>query len=173
MLTDLKKDLLALIPSLRAFAFCLTQNLSDADDLVHSALIEIWSRQAANRDQNLKAAAFTVVHGLFLEADIASLPSMPCLRHEWFATSDDTFAACFRLLPRTVREAISIVEVWEFDLEQAAEICGCDVETIERRIGTACDHMAKTMSESERQSIRLTRINEVAPVNFSDACRAT
>ena len=70
MLSDLKRDLLALIPSFRAFAFCLTQNLSAADDLVHSALIEIWSRQAANRDRDLKAAAFAVVHGRFLRSGV-------------------------------------------------------------------------------------------------------
>ena len=171
MPSDLKKDLLALVPSLRAFAFCLTQDRSDADDLIHSALIEIWSRQATNGDRNLKAAAFAVVHGRFMQTDIASQLSMACLRHEWFATSDDTFAACFRLLPRTVREAMSLVEVWGFDPEQAAEICGCDVETIERRVATACDHLAKTMFEPH--SIRLTRINGVATANCSNASYVT
>jgi DNA-directed RNA polymerase specialized sigma24 family protein len=76
MPSDLKTDLLALIPSLRAFAFSLTQNLSDADDLVHSALIEIWSRQAANRDQNLRGAAFAAVHGRFMQMNLVSQLAM-------------------------------------------------------------------------------------------------
>ena len=171
MLSDLKRDLLTLIPSLRAFAFCLTQNLSAADDLVHSALIEIWSRQVTNRDRNLKTAAFAVVHGRFRQAHIASLPSMLRLRRECLATSDDSFAVCFRLLPRTVRAAISLVEVWGFDTGQAAEICGCDVETIERRVATGCDHLAKIMSEPH--SIRLTRINGVATAICSNASHVT
>ena len=145
MLSDLKSDLLALIPSLRAFAFCLTQNLSDADDLVHSALIEIWSRQAANPDQNLKSAAFAVVHDGFMQTDLVSQLSMACLRRERFARSDDTFAATFRRLPRTMREAISLVVVCGFDSEQAAEICRCDAETIERRLAKACDRLANTV----------------------------
>ncbi|MGB3390407.1 MAG: hypothetical protein WBA88_20770 [Pseudaminobacter sp.] len=171
MLSDLKTDLLALIPSLRAFAFCLTQNLSDADDLVHSALIEIWSSQTADRDQNLKTAAFAIVHGRFLQADSASQPWMQSPRSEWFATSDGAFAACFRLLPRTVRTAISLIEVWGFDSVQAAEICRCDVETIERRVATACDRLAKTISEPHR--MRLTRVNDVATVNCSNALHVT
>lgn len=154
MPSNLKEDLLALMPSLRAFAFCLSQNRSDADDLVHSALIDIWASQVANMDQNLKAAAFAVVHDRFMQVDIDSQQAMARLRHEWFVTSDDTFAACFRLLPRTMREAISLVEVWGFASEQAAEICGCDVETIEHRIATARGHLA--------HSIDLTRINVAA-----------
>lgn len=171
MLSDLKRDLLALVPSLRGFAFCLTQNLSAADDLVHSALVEIWSRQATNRDRNLKAAAFAVVHGRFRQANIASRPSMLRLRRECLATSDDSFADWFRLLPRTVRAAISLVEVWGFDTGQAAGICRCDVETIERRIATGCDHLTKIMSESH--STRLTRINGVATAICPNASHVT
>jgi RNA polymerase sigma-70 factor (ECF subfamily) len=143
MPSDLKTDLLALIPSLRAFAFSLTQNLSDADDLVHSALIEIWSRQAANRDQNLRGAAFAAVHGRFMQMNLVSQLAMACLRRERFATSNDTFAATFRRLPRTVREAISLVVVCGFGSEQEAEICRCDVETIERRVAIACNRLSQ------------------------------
>lgn len=167
MASDLKKDLLALIPSLRAFAFCLTQDLLEADNLVHSALIEIWFRQAANSDRNLKDAAFAVVHSRFMQTNIADQLSMVALRHGWFMTSDDTFAVSFSLLPRTAREAISLVEVWGFDSEQAAEICGCNAEAIERNITKARDHAAKTMSETH--SIHLTRINNVTTVIYRNS----
>jgi RNA polymerase sigma-70 factor (ECF subfamily) len=134
MASNLKKELLALIPSLRAFAFCLTQDLFKADDLVHSALIEIWCKQAANRDRNLKTAAFSVVHNRYMQTSFAGELSMGALSQKWFAASDDTFAVAFSHLPRTAREAISLVEVWGFNSEQAAEICGCGAETIMHNI---------------------------------------
>lgn len=161
MPSELKKDLLTLIPSLRAFALCLTLNSSDADDLVDSTLIEIWSRRAEIRKRDLKVAAFAIVHSRYMQTDVVKLASMASLRCKWFATSPNSFAVSFRLLPRAIREAISLVDVFGFDSEQAAEICGCDVETIECLVQTACNRLAETVSG--HHSIHLT---DVAAVNY-------
>lgn len=40
-------------------------------------------------------------------------------------------------LPRTTREALSLIEVWRFTPTQAAKIYGCDQETIGRRVAMA------------------------------------
>jgi DNA-directed RNA polymerase specialized sigma24 family protein len=44
-------------------------------------------------------------------------------------------------MPLSEREAISLIEVWGFDPSQAAEICDCDFETIDRRVGMARCHL--------------------------------
>ena len=42
--TDFRKDLIATIPSLRAFAISLAQNTDKADDLVQETLVKAWDK---------------------------------------------------------------------------------------------------------------------------------
>lgn len=61
MRKEMKRDLLSFIPALSAFAFCLAQDQSCADELVHSSLIEIWSTHADKKDVALEVGAFNVL----------------------------------------------------------------------------------------------------------------
>jgi RNA polymerase sigma-70 factor (ECF subfamily) len=137
-------DLLSFIPSLRAFAFCITQDHSRADDLVLSSLIEIWSSHAGKNGLALKVAAFNTVRRQFLRQVIADPISVPAFRR--FPANGDAFSTRFTRLPRTEREAISLIEVWRFDPSQAAEICDCDRETINRRVDMARSHLTARSS---------------------------
>ena len=136
MCSEMKNGLLSLIPSLRAFAFCLTQDRSKADELVHSSLIQIWSSHAGTKSLDPKIVAFHATRRRFLRQGTAD--SLPAFN---LSEEDDTFTARFAGLPRTEREAISLIEVWGFDPSQAAEICDCDRETINRRINMARRHL--------------------------------
>ena len=60
--TEWRNEVVAMIPALRAFAWSLSHNGSDADDLVQDTLITAWS----NRDKfepgtNLRAWLFTIL----------------------------------------------------------------------------------------------------------------
>jgi RNA polymerase sigma-70 factor (ECF subfamily) len=136
---EMKRDLLSFIPSLRAFAFCLTQDHSRADELVFSSLAEIWSSHAGKNGLALKVAAFNTVRRQFSSLVIVDL--VPMLAFGRLPAEDDVFRSLFTRLPRTEREAISLIEVWGFDPSQAAEICDCDFETIDRRVGMARCHL--------------------------------
>jgi RNA polymerase sigma-70 factor (ECF subfamily) len=139
MRNGMKSDLLSFIPSLRAFAFCITQDHFRADELLLSSLIETWSSHVGKNGLALRIAAFNTVRRQFLRQVIADPISVPAFRQ--FPANGDAFRARFTRLPRTEREAISLIEVWGFDPSQAAEICDCDRETINRRINMARIHL--------------------------------
>ncbi|MBN9268939.1 MAG: RNA polymerase subunit sigma, partial [Mesorhizobium sp.] len=61
-----KTDLLASIPSLRAFAVSLTQNADKADDLVQETLVKAWDKHGSFQPgTNLKAWLFTILRNEF------------------------------------------------------------------------------------------------------------
>lgn len=150
----LKSALLSLLPSLRAYAFCLTSDRSHADELVHSSLIEIWTRHRGVKGLALKMAAFRVVRCQFLREGMADLISSSFGRQRR-PRDDDAFETRFTRLPRAAREALSLIEVWGFNAAQAAEICGCDQQTIARRLAMA----RRDLNGKHRSSFVLVGIN--------------
>ena len=61
-----RADLLAAIPSLRAFAVSLSQNADRADDLVQETLVKAWDKQSSFQPgTNLKAWLFTILRNEF------------------------------------------------------------------------------------------------------------
>ncbi|MBN9067316.1 MAG: RNA polymerase subunit sigma, partial [Rhizobiales bacterium] len=61
-----RSDLLAAIPSLRAFAVSLAQNADKADDLVQETLVKAWDKQKSFQPgTNLKAWLFTILRNEF------------------------------------------------------------------------------------------------------------
>jgi len=131
-LSTFKETLLDLVPSLRAFAFCLRQNRAEADDLVYQSLYEIWSRHRFEKYMELKEAAFTVVDRRCRLTPPARPGDHPAER-AW-SGGPNAFDAAFEALDRNEREALSLVMVWGFTDAQAARICGIGTQTLERRI---------------------------------------
>ena len=149
-LTDsLRDDILASVPSLRAFAISLSGNGDRADDLVQETLL----RAIANIDSfqpgsNLPAWLFTILRNLFrsdyrkrrrevedAEGNYAkTLKTQPAqnahLEFEEFRTALDK-------LPQDQREALILVGASGFSYEDAAAICGCAVGTIKSRVNRA------------------------------------
>ena len=61
-----RDDVVALIPALRAFAWSLSHNGSDADDLVQDTLIKAWSnREKYQMGTNLRAWLFTILRNTY------------------------------------------------------------------------------------------------------------
>jgi RNA polymerase sigma-70 factor (ECF subfamily) len=62
----LRQDLLAAIPSLRAFAMSLLHNSNQADDLVQDTIVRAWgAMDRFERGTNLNAWLFTILRNLF------------------------------------------------------------------------------------------------------------
>src|SRR5919108_196403 len=139
-----KSDLLAAIPSLRAFAVSLAQNSDRADDLVQETLVKAWDKQSSFQPgTNLKAWLFTILRNEFysqmrkrgrevqdsegaMTARLAVHPSQ-----EGKLDLDD-FRNALQQLPEDQREAIILIGASGFSYEEAAEICDGAVE-ISRR----------------------------------------
>jgi RNA polymerase sigma-70 factor (ECF subfamily) len=141
MPSEFRNDLLALVPSLRAFAFCLTQDQSEADDLVYRSLCEIWSRHRFRKGVELTVAAFTVVDRQYPRRRPANPVSAHTARASR-AEGQERLFAIFESLDRDEREALSLVVVWGFTDDQAACICGIDKCTLGLRITNAYLHLA-------------------------------
>lgn len=154
-----KPDLLSLVPSLRAFAFCLTQDAANADELVYSSLTEIWTDHADKKAVGLKIGAFNSLRRQFLRRVIVQPVSVRSFAWRCISGDDDAFRTCFERLPRTEREALLLVEAWRFEPSQAAEICDCDRETIDLRLNMARGHL----TDGRPKRSRLKRSGLVPP----------
>ena len=63
---ELRETMLAAIPSLRAFAISLTNNVDAADDLVQETLLKAWSHlDSFQAGTNLRAWLFTILRNTF------------------------------------------------------------------------------------------------------------
>src|SRR5580698_11391022 len=64
--TDWRDEVVGLIPALRAFAWSLSHNGSDADDLVQDTLIKAWTnREKFEPGTNLRAWLFTILRNTY------------------------------------------------------------------------------------------------------------
>ena len=156
-----RDDVVALIPSLRAFAWSLSHNASDADDLVQDTLIKAWS----NRDKfelgtNLRAWLFTILRNTFYSAIMrrrrevrdedgkhaATLVEAPT--QDW-SVAMRALQAALQKLPEEHREALVLVGAAGLSYEEAAEICGCAIGTIKSRVNRARARLLKLMDAEE------------------------
>jgi len=157
--TDWRDDVVGMIPALRAFAWSLSHNGSDADDLVQDTLIKAWT----NRDKyesgtNLRAWLFTILRNTYYTqisrrrrevrdetGEYAStLKSAPT--QDWTIAMRDLQSALAEL-PSEHREALILVGAAGLSYEEAAEICGCALGTIKSRVNRARAKLVKLMAE--------------------------
>lgn len=144
-----KKELVALIPQLRAFARTLCGNATAADDLAQEAMMKAWDARASfEMGTNMKAWTFMILRNQFYSEK----------RRSWRQTQLDQEAAERTLvaiddpaapialdelrmglnqLPPEQREALILVGAGGFAYEEAADICGVAVGTVKSRVSRA------------------------------------
>ena len=158
-LTDaLRDDILAAVPSLRAFAISLCGNGDRADDLVQETLL----RAIANIDSfqpgsNLPAWLFTILRNLFRseyrkrrreveDADGRYAETLKSHPEQTGRVEFSEFRAALAKLPSDQREALILVGASGFSYEDAAAICGCAVGTIKSRVNRARTRLADLLA---------------------------
>ena len=144
-----KRELVKLIPHLRAFARTLAGDPASADDLAQDAMMKAWdARSSFQMGTNMKAWTFMILRNQFYSEK----------RRSWRQTQLDQEAAERTLvavddpeapvaldelrlslaqLPPEQREALILVGAGGFAYEEAADICGCAVGTVKSRVSRA------------------------------------
>ena len=144
-----RRELIGLIPHLRAFARTLAGEPAGADDLAQDAMMKAWDARASfQMGTNMKAWTFMILRNQFYSEK----------RRAWRQTQLDQEAAERTLiavddpeapvaldelrlglakLPSEQREALVLVGAGGFAYEEAAEICGCAVGTVKSRVSRA------------------------------------
>jgi RNA polymerase sigma-70 factor (ECF subfamily) len=155
--TSWRDEVVGMIPALRAFAWSLSHNGSDADDLVQDTLIKAWThRDKFEAGTNLRAWLFTILRNTYYTTVLrrrrevrdetgeyaGSLRSPPT--QDWGVAMQELQAA-LQQLPPEHREALILVGAAGLSYEEAAQICGCALGTIKSRVNRARARLLKIM----------------------------
>jgi RNA polymerase sigma-70 factor (ECF subfamily) len=156
LVPSLREQLLAAVPSLRAFAISLTANVDRADDLVQETLLlAIANIDSFQPGTNMGAWLFTILRNL--------LRTQYRRRRREVEDSDGTFAKRLKSnpdqygrlefeelrmalakLPPDQREAL-LLGASGCTYEEAAAICGCAVGTIKSRVNRGRTRLAELL----------------------------
>ena len=161
-------DLLAAIPSLRAFGLSLTSRADRADDLVQETLMKAWKyHESFAAGTNMKAWLYTILRNEFYTQlrkrkreveDADGLYSNKVAVHaeqEGHLDMADLTIALAKL-PEDQREAIILVGASGFSYEEAAQICGCAVGTIKSRVNRARNRLAILLAIGETPQLDIS-----------------
>ena len=144
-----KRDLLATLPSLRAFAFSLCGRHDKADDLVQDTIMKAWAKQESfELGTNIKAWLFTILRNEFysqmrkrgreVQDSDGLFTERMAVHPQQFGHMDlADFKKALARLPDDQREAVILIGASGFSYEEAAKICDCAVGTMKSRVSRA------------------------------------
>ena len=154
----LRRDILAAVPRLRAFAVSLTASTDRADDLVQETMVRALAHiEQFEPGTNLRAWLFTILRNQFNseyrqrrwtteDSDgiyVDSLKVMP-EQSSWLEFQELRLA--LTKLPPEQREAIVLVGASGMTYEEAASICGCAIGTIKSRVNRGRTRLAELLA---------------------------
>jgi RNA polymerase sigma-70 factor, ECF subfamily len=159
----LRDEILATVPSLRAFAMSLTGHADRADDLVQETLV----RAVANIHRfevgtNLNAWLFTILRNLFHseyrkrrreieDADGSYAARLSAPPEQGARLDFEDFRKALAGIPLDQREALLLIGAEGLSYEEAAQVCGVAVGTIKSRVNRARSRLAQMLSVEEGQ----------------------
>ena len=144
-----KRELLATLPSLRAFAVSLSGKHDKADDLVQDTVMKAWAKQESfELGTNIKAWLFTILRNEFYsqmrkrgrevqDSDGLFTERMAVHPPQYGSMDLADFKKALDRLPDDQREAIVLIGASGFSYEEAAEICNCAIGTMKSRVSRA------------------------------------
>ncbi|MFM1981295.1 MAG: hypothetical protein RJB22_14 [Pseudomonadota bacterium] len=143
---DFRDQLIAIIPSLRAFARGLCGNRDLADDMVQDAMTRAWAaRQSYTPGTNFRAWIFMILRNHYYttlrknarmvawDPDLAERVLVAAPTQQDRLNVHDVHAALLKL-PAEQREVLLLIGANGVSYEEAAEIIGCAIGTIKSRL---------------------------------------
>ena len=144
-----ERELVALIPHLRAFARSLCGDATAADDLAQEAVAKAWaSRNSFQLGTNMKAWTFMILRNQYysekrrswrsvaLDPEVAERSLVANTNFDGAVALDDLRQA-MQMLPESQREALILIGAGGFSYEEAAEVIGVAVGTVKSRVSRA------------------------------------
>ena len=173
-----RDELLAALPSLRAYAYSLTRNWDRTDDLVQDTNIRAWaSMDWIEPGSNLNAWLFTILRNQFY--------TVHCKRRREVEDPDGSYAGRLRAhpeqqshldfegfckalvkLPTTHREALILVGAEGLSYEEAAAVCGVPLGTIKSRVNRARESLSNLLAGADPEDIGPDQITRAAMQSY-------
>jgi RNA polymerase sigma-70 factor (ECF subfamily) len=157
-----QRDLIALIPHLRAFSRVLCGRRAIAEDMAQDALAKAWrARERFEPGTNLKAWLFTILRNEFYsharrawrethwDDDLGDNIAGPAREQESAMELSDA-ARALSALPDCQREPLILVSAGGLSYEEAANICGTPVGTTKSRVARARAALTKSLDGGSR-----------------------
>ncbi len=158
---ELRREIIGLLPDLRAFARFLLRDRSAADDLVQETVMRALTALAQfQRGSNLKAWLFTIERNAFyeqvrrrkretaaLERGLADQPAQQAFAAVVGSDISDLQRVLWTL-PTLLREALVLVGAQELTHEEAAAICGVPTGTMKARVSRGRARLASAMQQA-------------------------
>ncbi len=147
--TTFKRELLATLPSLRAFAVSLSGKHDKADDLVQDTVMKAWAKQDSfELGTNIKAWLFTILRNEFYsqmrkrgrevqDTDGVFTERLSVHPGQYGVMDLEDFRKALNSLPDDQREAVILIGASGFSYEEAAAICECAIGTMKSRVSRA------------------------------------
>ena len=154
----IRDQILATVPSLRAFAISLSGNIDRADDLVQETLLRALAHiDSFEPGTNMPAWLFTILRNLFRseyrkrrrevadpDGAIATRLATAPAQNGHMDLRD--LHEALQLLPNDQREALILIGASGLSYEEAAEICGCAIGTMKSRVNRARNRLAEVLA---------------------------
>ena len=157
---QLREELIALLPELRAFAHFLLREPAGADDLVQETVMRALAALAQfQAGTSLRAWTFTILRNFYheqarrrrterrvIEEGALAEPESPPAQHGK-AELDDLERFLWDL-PPLLREALVLVGARGLGYEEAAVVCGVPIGTMKARVSRARTRLARVMGRN-------------------------
>jgi RNA polymerase sigma-70 factor (ECF subfamily) len=164
---DFRKELISLMPSLRAFAHSLSGQSARADDLVQDTVVKALSHaDQFEPGTNMRAWLFTILRNQYYSLlrkqrrEVEDVEGQHAMRLASRPAQDDAidledFKRALFQLPSDQREVLILIGASGCSYEEAANICGCAVGTIKSRANRARKRLADILGlgEEERDTV--------------------
>ncbi len=174
----LRDELLAAIPSLRAYAFTLTGSWDRTDDLVQDTMTRAWANMTGfELGSNLHAWLFTILRNQFY--------SQHRKRRREVEDPDGVYAARLRThpeqqsrldfkdfrralakLPPNHREALILIGAEGLSYEEAAAVCSVPLGTIKSRVSRGREKLVQLLTVRGADDIGPDQITRAAMQSY-------
>ncbi|GAM03194.1 sigma-70 family RNA polymerase sigma factor [Novosphingobium sp. MBES04] len=154
-----RRELMGVLPHLRAFARGLCGRHDFADDLVQETAVKAWTaRERYQVGTNMRAWTFAILRNHYLselrkskrqtDVEDADMERMLVMEadQEGPVHLGDMEAALQKLAPER-REAVLLVGASGFSYEEAADIAGCPIGTMKSRVARARTDLTRMLAD--------------------------